>query len=218
MFALAWLLLTTLVAIATHTRLTHAIQSNRTCAPKPKDVRQSVCQCSRSLQLRCFFNPEILLMETKFLEESLRPIFYDDVQLDRLADPEDQLDPNANFALNRLNFAGKKNKFYLYFPNFDLMSMPYVRITMSRFNYVPAFAFGNANAGTTRQIESIVFETPNAYDFGIDEAAFSGVEITDTLLFEGPFNQINVHANAFRYIMRSAFVIHRYGVLCSSEI
>ena len=111
---------------------TYAIQSNRTCVPKPKDMRQIVCHCSRSLQLRCIYNPEILLMDAKYLDESLRPIFYDDVSLDRLADPDDQLDPNVDFAARRVKYAGNRNKFYLYFPNFELMNTPYMRITMAR--------------------------------------------------------------------------------------
>lgn len=182
-----------------------AIQSNQTCVPIPKDKRQIVCQCSRSLQLRCLFNTEILLMDSNLLDQSLRPVYYDDVHLDRQADPETAsshsiaIDPNADFAANRAKYSGSRTKFYIYFPNFELMSAPYVRITLSRFIYVPSFAFvSRGETSARRKIESIVFELPNAYDFGIDENAFSRIDVTETLLLEGPFNQINVHTNAFR--------------------
>ena len=176
------------------------IQSNQTCVPIPKDKRQIVCQCSRSLQLRCLYNAEMLRMDASYLDATLRPIFYDDVNLDRTADPEDAFDPNTDFLSNRAKYSGSKNKFYIYFPNFEILTTPFVRITLTKFLYVPSFAFVNRQPGSRqrRQIESVVFELPNAFDFGIDENAFSSVDVTDTLLIEGPFNHINIHTNAFR--------------------
>lgn len=189
-----------LLFMLTASHRTTAIQSNQTCVPTPDDKRQIVCQCSRSLQLRCLYNPEILLMSVSHLDRSLRPVFYDDVHLDRHPDPDDSSDPSADFAANRAKFAGSTGKFYIYFPNFEIMSSPYVRITLSKFVYVPSLAFVSRLGGSQRRkIESIVFELANSYDFGIDEYALSRVDVTETLLFEGPFNQMNVHTNAFRY-------------------
>lgn len=183
-------------------RPAESMQSNQTCVPMPKDKRQVVCLCSRSLQLRCLYNAEILLMDATYLDATLRPIFYDEVALDRRADPDDALDPSADFAANRAKYAGSSTKFYIFFPNFELLAAPYVRITMSKFIYVPSYAFvGRSSAPaqpSRRHVESIVFEVPNVHDFGIDKNAFSRVDVTDTLLFEGPFNEINIHTNAFR--------------------
>ncbi len=39
--------------------VTHAMQSNSTCAQMPQDKRQLVCLCDKQLQLRCVFNLDI---------------------------------------------------------------------------------------------------------------------------------------------------------------
>lgn len=200
------------------TRATWAIQTNNTCVPTPKDKRQIICQCSKQLQLRCLFNMDMLIMDTKYLDASIRPIYYDDVSLDRAGDPQDSGDINNDFKLNKKKFANNRSNMYLYFPNFKLLSQPYIRITLSKFHYIPSFAFTNNNDdkkdAPVRRIESVIFELPNIYDFGVDEFAFHNVQVTDTLLIEGPFNQINFHANAFKNALINELIIGCYCVEC----
>lgn len=203
-----------LFALATNNL--EAIQSNQTCAPVPKDKRQIVCQCSKQLQLRCSFNLDLVRFESKDLDHSLRPILYDQVTLPRLYDPSDPDDMNINFELNKKRYSYNENNFYLYFPNFQVLTSPFIRITFNRFVYIPSFAFSSPQVEQFKSIETVVFELPEVYDFGVDQYAFNKIQITDSLLIEGPFNQITFHKHAFVNSKINELIIGCYCIECES--
>ncbi|CAF0844610.1 unnamed protein product, partial [Brachionus calyciflorus] len=189
-----------------------SIISNNTCASIPRDRRQQICHCSKQLQLKCTFTSDINRFESKDLDVSLRPIFYDDVTLSRLSDPEDFEDINLNFDLNKKRYLNNKKNLYLYFPNFNVFNSPYIRITMRRFLYIPSFAFTDENL--SKSIESIVFEISEAYDFGIEQYAFYNMIVGDSLILEGAFNQITFHENSFQNSVINELIIGCYCIEC----
>lgn len=153
-----------------------AVQSNSTCAPVPKDLRQYMCSCTKQLQLRCSYRSDMLRISRQDLDNTLRPIMFDEVSIERRADPDDSADVNTYF--NQLKTDGGVNKskqtragsvhntdYYLYFPNFKLFNSPYVSITLTRFSYIPSFAFAEPSS-PIRRFDSVVFELDEIYDFG----------------------------------------------------
>lgn len=191
-----------------------AVVSNSSCAPIPRDRRQQICQCTKHLQLRCSFSSDINRMETKDLDSSLMPIFYDNVSLERLVDFDDYGDMNANFEMNKKRYKNNQKIFYLYFPDFKIFSSPFIRLTMKQFVYIPTFAFTDEVSSKT--IETIVFELPEVYDFGVDKYAFFNLKVTDILLIEGPFNQITFHKEAFSSSNINELIIGCYCIECES--
>ncbi|RMZ96864.1 peroxidasin -like protein [Brachionus plicatilis] len=191
-----------------------AVVSNTICAPIPQDRRQQICQCTKHLQLHCSFISDIIRMETKDLDSGLRPIFYDNVTLERLVDFDDYGDMNANFELNKKRYNNNKKMFYLYFPNFKIFNSPFIRLTLKKFLYVPSFAF--TDESSTKTIETLVFELPEVYDFGVDKYAFFNLKTTDLLLIEGPFNQVTFHKEAFSNSVINELVIGCYCIECES--
>ena len=147
-----------------------SIQSNNTCAPEPTDKRQLICSCSKQLQLRCTFKFDMLLIEKKDLDKTLRPIMYEDVSLERLIDPKDKQDVNIKFSNYRkknpiaVNMNSNNKNLYLYFPNFGVFNLPYISIMLSRFMYLPSYAF--TTDSNERKIESVILELQETYDFG----------------------------------------------------
>jgi hypothetical protein len=215
-----------------------AIQSNVSCAAVPRDKRQQVCTCVKQLQLRCTFVLDIREISTKDLDATLRPIYYSDVALERPANPDDPDDLNVDFT--------KKDpaRVYLYFPNFSALNSPYIRLTLIRFMYVPSFAFVDkpslmrslnavshlssasasssssssfGNSNKAKSIPSIIFEIGEVYDFGIDKHAFFNM-LVDELIFEGPFNQISVHEEAFEYSAVNELTIGCYCIECETFV
>ncbi len=113
-----------------------------------------------------------------------------------------------------------ENNVYLYFPNFSVLSSPYLRITFIRFMYVPSFAFIDYNSLVSptapyRSVASVVFELAEINDFGIDQFAFYGLE-SESLVIEGPFNQLTIHADAFRSSRIDELTIGCYCLECES--
>lgn len=185
----------------------NAIQSNSSCALEPKDKRQLVCQCSKKLHLLCVFNIDIREISSKDLDETLRPVLYEDVSLERSNsfDPNNPLDLNINFE----KFVKKSpKKTYIYFPNFSVLNSAFNRIYFLNFIFIPSFGFyekasfsnqpaiGKIDHTQNKFITSIVFELPEVYDFGIDRFAFYGLK-SELLILEGPFDFINFHKDAF---------------------
>lgn len=194
--------------------LSIAVISNNTCAPVPRDKRQQICLCTRHLQLRCSFISDINRIETKDLDSGIKPIFYDNVTLARMVDFDDYGDINTNFELNKKRYKNNQKIFYLYFPDFKFFASPFIRLTLKNFLYVPSFAFTDQNNSKT--IETVVFEMPEVYDFGIDQYAFFNLIISDLLLIEGPFNQITFHREAFGNSIINELIIGCYCIECES--
>ena len=201
------------------------IQSNSTCAPIPKDKRQLVCTCGKQLQLRCTFNVDIREIEPKDLDRALKPIYYKDVSITRTENPDDPDDINKNFRSKKLD------KLYLYFPNFDILSSPFIRITFVRFLFIPSFSFFDKLALPTstslqssraesslppvKYIPSLVFELQEVFDFGIDRFAFFNVH-SDSLIIEGPFNEMTIHQDAFVNTRVDELTIGCYCLECET--
>jgi hypothetical protein len=158
----------------------HAIQSNNTCSPEPNDKRQLICSCVKQLQLKCSFKFDILLIEQRDLDRTLRPVAYDDVSLQRAVDPNDSEDVNFRFQIHHKlqsnkslfsqslkgNTAVASSHYYLYFPNFNVFNSPYISVTLSRFMFIPSFALSDEQSAQRRRFESVVFELQETYDFG----------------------------------------------------
>ena len=202
--------------------IAHCMQSNNTCAPIPKDKRQLVCQCSKQLQLICMFNIDIKEIPPSDLDKSLKPIYFSDVALSRsTVNPElPYRDINYNFEKN---FYKNKNnnKVYLYFPDFQTLVSPFIRVTLLRFLYIPSFAFYDKSLYiqkkqvAPRSIGSVVFELGEVYDFGIDRLAFYNLK-TDFLIIEGPFNQMTIHKDAFANSQIEELTIGCYCIECET--
>lgn len=194
-----------------------AMQSNNTCAQLPKDKRQLVCVCGKQLQLRCTFNLDIKEIDPADMDKTLRPIYMNEVTIHRTVNPNDPYDVNLDLQdQQKLD----ENNVYLYFPNFSVLSSPYLRITFIRFMYVPSFAFIDYNSLVSptapyRSIASVVFELAEINDFGIDQFAFYGLE-SESLVIEGPFNQLTIHADAFRSSRIDELTIGCYCLECES--
>jgi Leucine-rich repeat (LRR) protein len=224
----------TLLLLLIDLRNVDAIQSNVSCAAVPRDKRQQVCTCVKQLQLRCTFVLDIREISPKDLDLTLRPIYYGDVALERVSNADDPDDINVDFM--------KKDptKIYLYFPNFAALNSPYIRLTLIRFMYVPSFAFvdkpslmrslnavshlssasslsGGGNSNKAKSIPSIIFELSEIFDFGIDKHAFFNL-LVDELIFEGPFNQISVHEEAFEYSAVNELTIGCYCIECETFV
>jgi hypothetical protein len=201
------------------------MQSNNTCAPVPKDKRQLVCQCSKQLQLICMFNIDIKEIPPHDLDKSLRPIYYGDVALSRSAVNTDLNYRDINYNFEKNFYKNKNNnKVYLYFPDFQTLSSPFIRVTLLRFLYIPSFAFYDRKLYTQqkyptltthRSIGSVVFELGEVHDFGIDRLAFYNLK-TDFLIIEGPFNQMSIHRDAFANAQIEELTIGCYCIECET--
>lgn len=183
--------LTVLLALSC-TMPINCIQSNSSCAPMPDDKRQLVCLCGKQLNLKCVFNLDIRNVGPAHLDRTLNPIKANEVSISRSVDPYDPYDPNTDFQASLSN--PKSNQLYLYFPDFNVFSAPYTRVTFQRFIFVPSFAFKKQTSSLAefRKLSSLVFEVSHAFDFGIDKFAFFGVE-SESLLIEG--KQLNIYFN-----------------------
>lgn len=191
-----------------------AVISNNTCAPVPRDRRQQICTCTKHLQLRCSFFTDINRIETKDLDSGIRPIFYDNVTLERMVDFDDYGDLNTNFDLNKKRYKNNQKIFYVYFPDFQFFTSPFIRLTLKNFLYVPSFAFTDQKNSKT--VETVVFEMPEVYDFGVDQYAFFNLIVSDLLLIEGPFNQITFHKDAFSNSILNELIIGCYCIECEN--
>ena len=184
-----------------------SIQSNSSCAPSPHDKRQLMCACVKQLQLRCTFVLDLREIDSRDIDNSLMPVYYNQVSIDRLANPYDFYDANSKFK----QLKNSQDKVYMYFPNFDQLSSPYIRLTFARFTYIPSFAFGNQQ----REISSVVFELHETVDVGIDKHAFNNL-VTESLLIEGPFNQMTIHQDAFLNAKIDELTIGCYCIECDT--
>jgi hypothetical protein len=198
-----------------------AIQFNNTCSPQPNDRRQLICSCSKQLQLRCSFKYDILQFETKDLDRTLRPISFDEVSIERVADSNDNDDLNRKFLKQKESTSVVSNynmkTFYLYFPNFELFSSPnYVAIALNRFIYLPSYAF-NSNENLEKRIDSLVMELQETYDFGIDQYALSNIQVENSIIIEGPFNYLTTHRSAFQNSFINELVIGCYCIECETH-
>lgn len=194
------------------------MQSNNTCAQLPKDKRQLVCICGKQLQLRCTFNIDIKEIDPVDMDKTLRPIYMNEVSIERKIDPSDPYDVNLDL-IDKQKL--EENNVYLYFPNFNVFNSPYIRITFNRFMYVPSFAFSDYKSllayehDTFKHIASIVFELADVNDFGIDKFAFYGLQ-SESLVIEGPFNQLTIHTDSFRNSRIDELVIGCYCLECET--
>lgn len=194
-----------------------SMQSNNTCAQLPKDKRQLVCVCGKQLQLRCTFNLDIKEIDPIDMDKTLRPIYMNEVSIERAVDADDPYDVNHDL-LDKQKL--EENNVYLYFPNFNVLNSPYIRITFIRFMYVPSFAFIDSKLLVQsnehyKSVSSIVFELAEINDFGIDKFAFYGVE-SESLVVEGPFNQLTVHEDSFRNSKIDMLTIGCYCLECET--
>jgi Leucine-rich repeat (LRR) protein len=195
-----------------------SMQSNNTCAQLPKDKRQLVCICGKQLQLRCTFNIDIKEIDPVDMDKTLRPIYMNEVTIERKIDPSDPYDVNLDL-IDKQKL--EENNVYLYFPNFNVFNSPYIRITFNRFMYVPSFAFSDYKSllayehDTFKHIASIVFELADVNDFGIDKFAFYGLQ-SESLVIEGPFNQLTIHTDSFRNSRIDELVIGCYCLECET--
>ena len=113
---------------------------------------------------------------------------------------------------------------FLYFPDFSAppMSLAYTKLHLDSFVYVPSFAFasstvasGDARTRATTRLSSLVFELNGVREFAMDAHALAGTHV-ESLLLEGPFHQLVVHADAFVESRVDELTIGCYCIECET--